>query len=403
MANEVALPTYETLLIDAIRNLAIDSGTVSVPPVAGVAVLQDDSKNWSPNAHAGRLVKIIYGIGAGQLRIILSNGDRLLTLDQAWTVSPNQTSVYVILGLDVAGILRNVFGSGADISAANPLQVYDPKVWGSVSGLILQGVVTAVPGANQFTIPTLANLGAGKFDGATNPYYAFVLRDGGGAGLAPQGEQLPITAYNSATGTFTTAAFTVPVAVGDEILIINPALAHAIALGIMLNVPAPDAVANVTAVDVIGNKADTAILVSDDVSSVIRYLKGILNTVVASNSGLQEQPDTAVNINAIAANETDVLNLAVAATRYIVRSLRLKCANPGANTVTVRLYELVNNLLSLADSFDITNANFSTYHSCMDMFGLPYLAGDHLQITVQVSAGAAIAVTGQYTLATATV
>lgn len=109
-----------------------------------------------------------------------------------------------------------------------------------------------------------------------------------------------------------------------------------------------------------------------------------------------EQVDTAVNINAIAASETDVLNLVVANTRYIVRSLRLKCADPGANTVTVRLKELVNDVLTDVDTFDITNANFATYHSLMDMFGLPHLAGDELQVTVRASAGGPYAVTGQY-------
>jgi hypothetical protein len=34
----------------------------------------------------------------------------------------------------------------------------------------------------------------------------------------------------------------------------------------------------------------------------------------------------------------------------------------------------------------------------MDMFGLPHLAGDVLQVTVQASAGGPYAVTGQYTL-----
>lgn len=168
-------------------------------------------------------------------------------------------------------------------------------------------------------------------------------------------------------------------------------------------VPGVDGENNRTPSDVIGSKTDTAILVSDDVSSVIRYLKGILNTVVATNSGFQEQPDVAVNTTAPAAPaENNVLNLAVAGTRYIVRSLRLKCGDPGANTVTVRLYELVNNALTQVDTFAIDATNFGTNHSLMDMFGLPYLAGDQLQVTVQVSAGAAIVVTGQYSHATAT-
>ena len=169
-------------------------------------------------------------------------------------------------------------------------------------------------------------------------------------------------------------------------------------------VPAADGVNNRTPSDVVGNKTDTAIAVSDAVSSQVRYLKGILNAVAGGGLAniFHEQADTPVNITAIVAGETNVLNLAVAATRYLVRHLRLKCADPGANTVTVRLYELVNDVLTVVDTFAITTANFGTYWSLMDMLGLPHLAGDRLQVTVQASGGGPYAVTGQYSLAQAT-
>jgi hypothetical protein len=96
------------------------------------------------------------------------------------------------------------------------------------TGLGYKGTVTAVPAANQFTIPSLIGKGLGKFDGATAPYSAYVFRDAGGLGAAPQGESQPVTAYNSVTGVFTTAAFTVAVAVGDEVMIIHPSLANAL-------------------------------------------------------------------------------------------------------------------------------------------------------------------------------
>lgn len=121
-------------------------------------------------------------------------------------------------------------------------------------GLVYQGTVTAVPGANQFTIPTLANLGAGKFSDATDPYFAFVFRDAGGAGAAPQGERQAVTAYVEATGVFQTAAFTAAVDVGDEILIVHPAIAGVAG---SLVVPVVDSTDNILMRDVIGNKADT--------------------------------------------------------------------------------------------------------------------------------------------------
>ena len=137
------------------------------------------------------------------------------------------------------------------------------------SGLIYYGVVTAIPGANQFTIPTLAGLGAGKFAGAVNPWPAFVFRDAAGASGAPQGEFQAVTAYVTATGTFTTAAYTAAVAIDDEMLIINPALSE-----MDLLVPAIDSIVNLLMRDVVGNKSDAQNLTAAQASIVglLRYL-----------------------------------------------------------------------------------------------------------------------------------
>jgi len=100
----------------------------------------------------------------------------------------------------------------------------------ATQGLVYSGRVTAVPGANQFTISELAGFGAGIFADATAPYYAFVQRDAGGLSAAPQGEIQAITAYVTATGAFTTAAFTAAVGIGDEILIVSYPIAMIFAL-----------------------------------------------------------------------------------------------------------------------------------------------------------------------------
>lgn len=93
---------------------------------------------------------------------------------------------------------------------------------GGSSGLAFLGVVTAVPGANQFTIATLTGHGDTAFVG----WSAFVFWDAAGGGAAPQGEQQAITVYTSATGVFTTGAFTVAAAVGDIVLILHPRIAE---------------------------------------------------------------------------------------------------------------------------------------------------------------------------------
>ena len=95
-------------------------------------------------------------------------------------------------------------------------------------GLCYYGVVTGVPVAGQFEIAALIGLGAAKFATVIPEYmyHAFVLRDAAGGGVAPQGESQPVSNYATNTGNFTAAAFTVPVGIGDEILIIHPFLAR---------------------------------------------------------------------------------------------------------------------------------------------------------------------------------
>lgn len=110
-------------------------------------------------------------------------------------------------------------------------------------------------------------------------------------------------------------------------------------------------------------------------------------------------PETAVDITAILASETDFLNLVASdGTHYTVDNIFLKSADPGgANDVIVRLYQLVNAVLTIVSSKTINTAGSVTYYSLMDLFGLPHLAGDSIQITVQQEVGGGpTAVTGSY-------
>lgn len=112
------------------------------------------------------------------------------------------------------------------------------------------------------------------------------------------------------------------------------------------------------------------------------------------NSEFQEQADVPVTLNATT-TETDILHLSASNTRYILRELTLKAVDPGANTITISLYRLVNDVLTVIDTFDITTTNYTTYFDLIDMFGLVDIAGDEIKITAITDAGT-YAITGQY-------
>jgi len=144
-------------------------------------------------------------------------------------------------------------------------------------------------------------------------------------------------------------------------------------------------------------------VLTDKRSENLDLLPGIdtkIDSIVGATGTFLEQADTPVTISAVSGSQTDVFDLSAADTRYIVRSLRLKAANPGANNITVRLIELINDVSTTVDTFTIDTNNFGTHHSLMDMFGVPHLAGDDLHVTVQTSAGT-YAITGQYSHAKA--
>ncbi len=121
-----------------------------------------------------------------------------------------------------------------------------------------------------------------------------------------------------------------------------------------------------------------------------------------TSHGFQEQLTVPVTIALTAVmGETNVLLLNAAATHYILRNLRLKTADPGADTITVKLYELVNNILTVVDTDTIVGSggvtpNWTTYFSLMDLHGLQDIVGDQIRITVTLSANGPYALTGQY-------
>lgn len=116
--------------------------------------------------------------------------------------------------------------------------------WGSInSGIVFRGTVTADDPGVSFTIAGLADQGAGAFIDSNTPWYAYVFRDAGGAGAAPQGEQQKVTGYTSSTGTFTTDAFSAAVATGDDVIIMSGRIAAVPEIKTRVEYALPDAAA----------------------------------------------------------------------------------------------------------------------------------------------------------------
>ena len=125
-------------------------------------------------------------------------------------------------------------------------------------------------------------------------------------------------------------------------------------------------------------------------------IRGVLDSLTGANGIFHEQDSTAINITVADAAEHDIFNLATASTRYILRNLRLKLTDPGGvNTVTIRLKEEINDVVTTVDDLVINTGNHANYWSLMDMFGIDEVAGDKVQLTYQASAGTPT-LTGQY-------
>lgn len=72
-----------------------DGGTLTS---SSTRVITDTTKTWAVDRWKNYAVRIIAGTGDGQVRQILSNGTNSLVVYDAWTVQPDNTSVYLITG-----------------------------------------------------------------------------------------------------------------------------------------------------------------------------------------------------------------------------------------------------------------------------------------------------------------
>ena len=110
---------------------------------------------------------------------------------------------------------------------------------------------------------------------------------------------------------------------------------------------------------------------------------------------LDQQPDVAVNTT-VGTASVDIFDLNIANITYMVNNLILKFADPGVETITVTLTELVSNTPLPVDTFVVNSTNYTSYFSLYDMFSRNHLAGDDIQVSMVASANNAYVVLGQY-------
>lgn len=133
-----------------------------------------------------------------------------------------------------------------------------------------------------------------------------------------------------------------------------------------------------------------------EVAALTALVVALIADIEGATGIFHEQEDVGFTEN-VAAAEIFIVTLTDADTRYILRDLRIKSADPGlADTITVKLYTLINSIEVNVDSFIITNANFTTYFTLADMFGSDYIAGDSIRVSLQGSAAGPYVVAGQW-------
>ena len=144
-------------------------------------------------------------------------------------------SLYLYSGLNTspAKIVRHyIYPTNATLRESKIDRTYERQVEQSMP-LAMYGKVTTYTDTTHFKMSTLSGQFGNDF---FNNWYVYVVRDAGGAGAAPQGEApKPISDYTSSDGTFVHTAFTVPLAVGDEVLILQEAIASVITSSTTVN------------------------------------------------------------------------------------------------------------------------------------------------------------------------
>ena len=98
--------------------------------------LTDATRNWATDRWKFCIVQIVAGTGAGQFRYVTGNTSTILTVNTAWAVTPDTTSVYDITGF--AGSISTA-GSTSTTCVAAAGNAWATNMWANYQVRILSG------------------------------------------------------------------------------------------------------------------------------------------------------------------------------------------------------------------------------------------------------------------------
>jgi uncharacterized cupin superfamily protein len=138
-------------------NTNLDTGTATA---GGATTLTDSAKAWVTDGFVGRNVRINSGTGIGQTRRITANTATALTVSSAWSVNPDATSVYAILGPKLSISVDNC-------STSMPVTGNSTRAFSNLSGQAILDPGSFMVGDNpgyrnwyaQFVCPELMQAG----------------------------------------------------------------------------------------------------------------------------------------------------------------------------------------------------------------------------------------------------
>lgn len=97
--NEVlAATSQDTGLVFKLNVGNSDDGDYGTASAGGSLTLTDSTKLWNTNMWVGNTIRINAGTGSGQTRVISGNTGTQITTSVAWTITPDATSEYTIVG-----------------------------------------------------------------------------------------------------------------------------------------------------------------------------------------------------------------------------------------------------------------------------------------------------------------